>query len=56
MVAFFTREKVTGEELALDIPREMKGLPTVLIASSNIDKTDRLLLGKEWRRPSLPPK
>lgn len=47
MVALLTGEKVTGEELALDIPRERKGLPTAQITSSNIDKTDRLLLGKE---------
>lgn len=56
MAAFLTREKVTGEELALDIPREREGLPTVLIASSNIDETDRLLLCKKWRRPALLPK
>ena len=56
MVAFLTREKVTGEELALDIPKERKGLPTVQITSSSIDKTDRFLLGKEWRRTSFPPK
>lgn len=56
MAAFLTREKMTGEELALDIPRERGGLPTVLIASSNIDETDRLLLRKKWRRPALLPK
>ena len=56
MVAFLKGEKMTGEELVLDIPRERGGLPTVLITSSNIDKLDRLLLGKEWRRLSVPPK
>ena len=45
-----------GKELAMDIPREGEGLPTVLITSSNIDKTDRLFLVKEWRGLALPPK